>query len=81
MLSLHLNQVVICLVRSLLNNPLPQARVQAIIHEAVEIEKEFVCDALSCSLVGMNADLMSEYIEFVSDRLLVRFVGSCRLIL
>lgn len=68
-------------MRSLLHNPLPQARVQAIIHEAVEIEKEFVCDALSCSLVGMNADLMSEYIEFVSDRLLVRFVGSCRLIL
>ncbi|GAQ86383.1 Ribonucleotide reductase [Klebsormidium nitens] len=60
-----------CLLYSLLQNPLSEERVQAIIHEAVEIEKEFVCDALSCSLVGMNAELMSQYIEFVSDRLLM----------
>lgn len=59
------------LLCSLLQNPLSQDRVMAIVDEAVEIEKEFVCDALSCSLVGMNRDLMSEYIEFVSDRLLV----------
>jgi ribonucleotide reductase beta subunit family protein with ferritin-like domain len=37
----------------------------------VEIEKEFICDALPVSLIGMNAKLMSQYIEFVADRLLV----------
>lgn len=36
------------------------------------IEQEFVCEALSCDLVGMNKTLMSEYIDFVADRLLVR---------
>lgn len=45
--------------------------VKAIITEAVEIEKEFVTDALPVKLIGMNADLMSQYIEFVADRLLV----------
>ena len=39
------------------------------------IEKEFVCDALSCALIGMNAELMSRYIEFISDRLLVQVRG------
>ena len=42
-----------------------------IIKDAVEIEKEFVTDALPVKLIGMNSDLMSEYIEFVADRLLV----------
>lgn len=41
-----------------------------IIREAVSVEKEFVCDALPVSLIGMNAGLMSQYIEFVADRLL-----------
>jgi ribonucleotide reductase beta subunit family protein with ferritin-like domain len=41
--------------------------------EAVEIEKEFICDALPCSLIGMNSKLMSQYIEFVADRLAVQF--------
>ena len=40
-----------------------------IIKEAVEIEKEFICEALPCRLIGMNSKLMSEYIEFVADRL------------
>jgi ribonucleoside-diphosphate reductase beta chain len=39
--------------------------------DAVEIEKEFVTDALPVKLIGMNSDLMSQYIEFVADRLLV----------
>ena len=39
--------------------------------QAVELEREFCCDALSVALVGMNAELMSRYIEFVADRLLV----------
>jgi ribonucleoside-diphosphate reductase subunit M2 len=37
----------------------------------VEIEREFVCEALSCDLVGMNKVMMSEYIDFVADRMLV----------
>ena len=42
------------------------------IKEAVEIEKEFICDALPCRLIGMNAELMKQYIEFVADRLVVQ---------
>jgi ribonucleoside-diphosphate reductase beta chain len=45
--------------------------VRDIIKDAVEIEKEFVTDALPVRLIGMNADLMCQYIEFVADRLLV----------
>lgn len=48
-----------------------QERVYEIITNAVEIEKEFVTVALPVSLIGMNADLMCQYIEFVADRLLV----------
>lgn len=44
--------------------------VQQIIKDAVEIEKEFVSDALPVNLIGMNADLMCQYIEYVADRLL-----------
>ncbi len=51
-------------------NKLPVERVQDIITNAVEIEKEFVTDALPVKLIGMNADLMCQYIEFVADRLL-----------
>lgn len=39
--------------------------------EAVELEHEFCCEALSCALVGMNAKLMGQYIDYVADRLLV----------
>merc|ERR1712070_716576 len=52
-------------------NQLPKEDVAKIIQDAVEIEKEFVTDALPVKLIGMNSDLMSEYIEFVADRLLV----------
>jgi ribonucleoside-diphosphate reductase beta chain len=55
----------------MLENKLDPAEVQAIITEAVEFEKEFVTDALPVSLIGMNAEMMSQYIEFVADRLLV----------
>ncbi|MFZ1786895.1 MAG: ribonucleotide-diphosphate reductase subunit beta, partial [Saprospiraceae bacterium] len=51
-------------------NKLPQSTVQKLISEAVEIEKEFVTDALPVKLIGMNADMMCQYIEFVADRLL-----------
>jgi ribonucleotide reductase beta subunit family protein with ferritin-like domain len=49
-----------------------KSRVYEIIKEAVEIEKEFICDALPCRLIGMNSTLMSQYIEFVADRLAVQ---------
>ncbi|MFM7309899.1 MAG: ribonucleotide-diphosphate reductase subunit beta, partial [Flavobacteriales bacterium] len=52
-------------------NKLPQERIQQIIMDAVEIEKEFITDALPVRLIGMNSDMMSQYIEFVADRLLV----------
>ena len=52
-------------------NKLPVERVTQIITDAVAIEKEFVTDALPVRLIGMNADLMAQYIEFVADRLLV----------
>lgn len=54
-----------------IKNPLPEDTVKEIIRHAVEIEKEFVSDALPVRLIGMNADLMCQYIEFVADRLLV----------
>ena len=55
-----------------LNKQLPKKKVLEIIREAVEIEKEFICDALPCRLISMNAKLMSQYIEFVADRLIVQ---------
>lgn len=52
-------------------NKLPKKTVEKIIVEAVDMEKEFVSEALPVRLIGMNADLMKQYIEFVADRLLV----------
>jgi ribonucleotide reductase beta subunit family protein with ferritin-like domain len=46
-----------------------KAKVHELIKEAVQIEKEFICEALPCKLIGMNSKLMSQYIEFVADRL------------
>lgn len=60
-----------CLLYSMLTNKLDAELVTKIIVDAVAIEKKFVCDALPVSLIGMNAQLMSQYIEFVADRLLV----------
>jgi len=51
---------------------LPQSAIHNIIKESVEIEKEFILEALPCRLIGMNAGLMSQYIEFVADRLSVQ---------
>ena len=51
-------------------NKLGDDKVIEIIKDAVEIEKEFVTDALPVKLIGMNSDLMCQYIEFVADRLL-----------
>jgi ribonucleoside-diphosphate reductase beta chain len=52
-------------------NKLDKAQVEEIIRDAVAIEKEFVTEALPVKLIGMNSDLMSQYIEFVADRLLM----------
>lgn len=52
-------------------NKLPTDTVEKIIIDAVEIEKEFVTDAIPVKLIGMNAELMCQYIEFVADRLLL----------
>ncbi|KAJ6911727.1 ribonucleoside-diphosphate reductase small chain A [Populus alba x Populus x berolinensis] len=60
-----------CLLYSLLQRQLHWQKVYHIVGEAVEIETKFVCEALPCALIGMNATLMSDYIKFVADRLLV----------
>lgn len=60
-----------CLLYSMLQHKLSQSTVQSIIADAVAIEKQFVCDALPVSLIGMNAELMSQYIEYVADRMLL----------
>jgi ribonucleoside-diphosphate reductase beta chain len=59
-----------CLIYSQLVNKLAPEAVIEIIKNAVEIEKEFVTDALPVKLIGMNSDMMCQYIEFVADRLL-----------
>ena len=59
-----------CLLYNMMENKLPETEVQDIICNAVDIEKEFVCDALPVSLVGMNKELMSDYVEFVAAHLL-----------
>merc|ERR1711988_1942182 len=59
-----------CLLYSMLQNPLPDDVAQSIIRGAVQVERKFICEALSCDLIGMNDVLMTKYIEFVADRLL-----------
>jgi ribonucleoside-diphosphate reductase beta chain len=59
-----------CLLYNKLQKKLTEAEAHAIFEEAVAIEKEFIIEALPCSLIGMNALLMEEYIQFVADRLL-----------
>jgi ribonucleoside-diphosphate reductase subunit M2 len=57
------------LLYSKLVKKLDKARIHEIIKEAVEIETEFICEALPCRLIGMNSVLMTQYIQFVADRL------------
>jgi len=59
-----------CALYSKLQKKLPEHIVHKLITEAVQVEKEFICDALPVSLIGMNSSLMSQYVEFVADRLL-----------
>jgi len=60
------------LLYSKLNKQVSKSKVIEIIKDAVEIEKEFICEALPCRLIGMNSELMCQYIEFVADRLIVQ---------
>lgn len=60
------------LLYSKLENKLSKEIINNIVREAVSIEKEFICEALPCNLIGMNQKLMSQYIEFVADRLLLQ---------
>ena len=57
-----------CLLYGMLKNKMSQHDVYAIISDAVRIEKEFITEALPVDLIGMNAKLMQQYIEFVADR-------------
>nr|WP_295877213.1 ribonucleoside-diphosphate reductase small subunit [uncultured Chitinophaga sp.] len=57
-----------CLLYSMLENKLSEEQVHTIIRDAVSYEKEFITEALPVALIGMNSDLMSQYIEFVADR-------------
>lgn len=60
------------LLYSKLIKKLDKSRIHEIIKEAVEIETEFICEALPCKLIGMNSKLMTQYIQFVADRLCVQ---------
>jgi ribonucleoside-diphosphate reductase subunit M2 len=57
---------------SKLEKKIPKKKIRDIIQEAVSIEKEFITEALPCRLIGMNSELMNQYIEFVADRLLLQ---------
>ena len=61
-----------CLMYSQIKDKLPQEVIYEIIGEAVEIENEFIVDSLPCKLLGMNSGMMTEYIKFVADRLLLQ---------
>jgi len=60
------------LLYSKLEKKLLKAKLHEIVKECVEIEIEFICDALPCRLIGMNSELMGQYIQFVADRLCVQ---------
>jgi ribonucleotide reductase beta subunit family protein with ferritin-like domain len=60
-----------CLLYSKLTNKLSQSLVENMIRDAVEIEKEFIIESIPCSMIGMNKDLMTDYIMYIADRLLL----------
>jgi len=60
-----------CLLYSKLQNRLPREAVEEMIRDAVEIEKEFIIESIPCSMIGMNKDLMTDYILYIADRLLL----------
>jgi ribonucleotide reductase beta subunit family protein with ferritin-like domain len=56
-----------CLLYSKLNNKLPEKVIHEMFKEAVEIEMHFITESIPCAMIGMNSDLMKEYIKFVAD--------------
>ena len=60
------------LLYSKLQNKLKKSKIHEIIKDAVEIETEFICEALPCRMIGMNSQMMTQYIQFVADRLCVQ---------
>ena len=61
-----------CLLYKYILHKVRKHKIIEIVGEAVDIEKEFICDSLPCKLLGMNADFMKQYIEYVADRLVVQ---------
>lgn len=61
-----------CLLYSMIKNRVDSKIVKEIFEEAIEIEKEFITESIPCALIGMNSNLMKQYIEFVADRLLIQ---------
>lgn len=59
------------LYRNYITDKLSQEQAHQVVREALDIEKEFILESLPCALIGMNAESMSQYLEFVADRLLV----------
>jgi len=68
--ALHTEFAILLYTR--LNNKSTKKKVTEIVKNAVEIEIEFICEALPCRLIGMNSTLMSDYVKFVADRLLLQ---------
>lgn len=66
----HLRYAV--LLHYMLKNKIPQEDVKLMLIEAVQIETKFICESLPCSLIGMNSDLMTQYIKYIADRLLLQ---------
>jgi ribonucleotide reductase beta subunit family protein with ferritin-like domain len=61
-----------CLLYSYIKNKVPQSIVYEIFQEAVNIEKEFITESIPCAMIGMNSTMMCQYIEFISNRLLLQ---------
>lgn len=68
--SLHTEFAV--LLYGMIRNKLKQEDVHSIMKEAVEIEMEFICESIPCRLLGMNSDIMSDYVKYIADRLLIQ---------
>ena len=56
----------------MLSNKIEENKVHDMFKEAVDIECKFICESLPCAMIGMNSDLMTQYIKFVADRLVVQ---------
>jgi ribonucleotide reductase beta subunit family protein with ferritin-like domain len=69
--GLHTKFAILLYVNHIVNK-LPQEEVHDLFKEAIDIEKEFIIDSLPCRLLGMNSELMAQYIEFVGDRLITQ---------